>query len=136
LEVVRDAEVGELEHLLDAGAGVAQNFDECPAPEGVFFLEGEVVDVAVPDEPDVAELRSIRLDSAPLSSVVIEGFADRDGLYCGQERLRRGQAGFDGRDEPRQYRGQQPGLLVDTGDLACVAFCVARRVGGGERTEK
>jgi hypothetical protein len=40
--VLADAELRQLEHLLVAGAGVAQDFDGGPLPEGGVFGEADV----------------------------------------------------------------------------------------------
>jgi hypothetical protein len=104
--------VGELQHLLDADAGVPQDFHRGPRPERRFLLVGEVAPFARGHLGDVDAARLARTTTAELlpgggEHVLCRGVAGGSDALCRVLALL-----LDGSQKRRQQRQLRPGPLV------------------------
>ncbi len=136
------AAMGELEHLLDPGAGVPQHLDDCPRPEGVLLLKGEVasrtafwssgIDDAGATFATAAGVGGVGKPAQPFPGR-LEDLARCCGDRRRQQLLTRSPAALGGGHQGGQDRGQLTDALVHTRGGSALLLVLTHEVPPADR---
>lgn len=139
--VLAQAQVCQFEHLLEAGAGPAQNLDDRPGPESLVFGNR-----GVESPVRLGDLTQDQRGGLPVpgglagplvtDAVHSELLARLRGAGGGQDPSSGGQLLLGGGGEAGQDRGEGAGALVHAGLTAALLFDGAAHVGVGDRARR